>query len=166
MQCPVCQKTMTEQDFGGVKVSVCTEGCKGLFVKWDALARLEKKNQGMSDALQDALHYPRHNDDSRGQLACPVCKISMHRHLFQHDNEVNVDECYKCGSFFLDSGELNEIREHRMTEEQEAAYAQKLLDASPAFQGLVQEEHQDRSRADAIAHFTRFMRISYYMTGK
>jgi Zn-finger nucleic acid-binding protein len=157
---------MTEQDFGGVKVNVCTEGCQGLFVGWIALAKLEKTNQGMSDALQAALKYPRHNDANRGPLTCPVCNIPMHHHLFQHDNEVNVDECYKCGSFFLDSGELNEIREHMMTPEQEEAYAQKLLDASPAFQGMAQEEHRDRQRADAIAHYTRFLRVSYYMTGK
>lgn len=166
MLCPVCQKTMIEQDFGGVKVDVCVDGCKGLWMTWLALAKLDKANEGMGDALQAALHYPRVNEANRGTLNCPVCNIPMHRHLFKHDNEVNVDECYKCGGFFLDSGELNEIREHHMTEDQETAYAQKLLDGSPAYQELVKDEHKDRQRADAIAHYTRFMRISYYVTGK
>jgi len=42
-----------------------------------------------------------------------------------------VDECYGCGGFFLDSGELKEIREHHMNSEERDAYIQKLIVDTP-----------------------------------
>ena len=30
MQCPVCQKKMAVENFGGINVDICKEGCKGL----------------------------------------------------------------------------------------------------------------------------------------
>src|SRR6185312_14840058 len=119
MKCPVCQKNMSEQDFGGVKVDVCRDGCKGIWFDCFELSKLDEKNEGVGNALQEALHYPRVNDENRGNLTCPKCEKSMHRHLYKSDKEVNVDECYNCGGFFLDSGELTEIREHHMSEQEE-----------------------------------------------
>ena len=157
---------MTEQDFGGVKVNVCTDGCKGLWLEWFALIKLDEKNEGLGDALQQALHYPRVNDETRGALNCPKCHIAMHRHLSKSDKEVSIDECYNCGGFFLDSGELNEIREHHMSEAEENAYADNMLTNLPSYQQAANKEAHEKSRANAIANYTRFMRVSYYATGK
>src|SRR5437868_4029401 len=105
MNCPVCKTTMPERDFGGVKVNVC-DGCKGIWFDWFELAKLDEKNEGVGQALQDALHSSRVNDENRGPIPCPKCNLPMHRHQFKYDKEINVDECYNCGGFFLDSGEL------------------------------------------------------------
>ncbi len=166
MKCPACGKNMCSQDFGGVKVDVCSDGCKGIWFDWLELGKLDEKNEGVGKALQDALHSPRVNDASRGELMCPKCGISMHRHLYESDKEVNVDECYKCGGFFLDSGELTEIRDHHMSEQEEEAYAQKLSDEVPAYQQGLKDLEKEKLRAEAIRRYTRFMRVSYYMTGR
>jgi Zn-finger nucleic acid-binding protein len=79
---------------------------------------------------------------------------------------VNVDECYKCGGFFLDSGELTEVRDHHMSEQEEAAYLDKLVANIPEYQQALRDAAKDKLRAEALAHYTRFMRLSYYMTGK
>jgi Zn-finger nucleic acid-binding protein len=166
LTCPVCKKTMVEQDFGGVKVHVCINGCKGLWFDWLQLQKLDHKNQGFGDALQAALKYPRVNDDNRGRLTCPKCKLLMYRHEFDLDKEVNVDECYGCGGFFLDSGELSEIRDHSMSPQEEQAYLNKFVEDMPETKALEAQVKKDELRADAIAHYTRFLRHGYYMAGK
>jgi len=165
MNCPVCSKEMVEKDFGGVKVHVCMNGCHGLWFDWLQLQKLDHKNQGFGDALQAALNYPRANDENRARLVCPKCKIPMYRHEFDLDKEVNVDECYGCGAFFLDSGEFKEIRDHSMSPEEEKAYLNKFVEDMPETKALEQQEQKDVQRADAIAHYTRFLRLSYYATG-
>jgi len=55
----------------------------------------------------------------------------MHEHKYSSAKEVNVDECYGCGGFFLDSGELKVIRENYMSESERDAYVQKLIDDTP-----------------------------------
>jgi Zn-finger nucleic acid-binding protein len=166
MICPVCKKSMIEEDFGGVKVNVCRDGCKGMWFDWGQLAKLDKSNEGLGDALQEALHFPRINDENRGQINCPKCGLLMHRHPYIYNKGVNVDECYKCGGFFLDSGELTEIRLHHMSEQEEAAYLGKLISQAPSEQQELRDVARAKQRADALEHFTRFMQSSYHVTGK
>ena len=165
MNCPVCKKVMTEEDFG-VKVDVCRDGCKGIWFDCGELSKLDEKNEGFGAALQEALHFPRVNDEKRGIIQCPKCNEPMHRHLFSSNKEVNVDECYDCGGFFLDSGELKEIRDHHMTAKEETAYAQKLLANLPDYQDALQHQAKNKIRAEALRRFTRLLRLSYYATGK
>ncbi len=166
MNCPVCFREMIEKDFGGVKVDVCEDGCKGIWFGWLELSKLDEKNEGLGNALKEALNYPRANDANREQIKCPKCGIPMHAHKYQSSKEVNVDECYACGGFFLDSGELTVIRDTFMSEEEETAYAQKLLAEMPDYQEAKEDLAKDKKRAEAIRRYTRFMRLSYYMTGK
>ncbi len=157
---------MVTEDFGGVSVDVCRDGCMGLWLDWMELIKLDENNEGMGDLLKQALASPRKNDGDRGVLMCPKCNEPMHRHLCTVDKGVNVDECYDCGGFFLDSGELEDIREHHMTEEEEQAYADELTKGMPDYQQALSDLKQEQLRAEAIRHFTRFFRLSYYMTGK
>ncbi len=166
MNCPVCSQAMVEKDFGGVRVDVCQNGCKGIWFDWMELLKLDEKNEGLGNALEEALKYPRTNDGTRGRVGCPKCGVPMHAHMYQSSKQVNVDECYSCGGFFLDSGELNAIRGAYMSEQEEEEYTQKLLDELPDFQQAQAELAKTQQRADAIRRYTRFVRLSYYMGGK
>jgi len=53
-----------------------------------------------------------------------------------------------------------------MSEQEEAAYLDKLLANIPEYQQELRDDAKDKLRADALAHYTRFLRLSYYMTGK
>lgn len=136
MNCPVCEKPMVEEDFGGVEVDVCKDGCKGIWFDWLELVRLDENHEGLGAALEEALKSPRVNDDDREQINCPKCAMTMQTHKYKSAKEVNVDECYGCGGFYLDSGELKEIRDNYMTEEEEDAYVQKLLEEFPEMQAM------------------------------
>jgi len=131
MNCPVCANLMVEEDFGGMQVDVCKNGCKGIWFDWGELKELDENSKAVGRALEEALNSPRVNDANRGPLNCPKCSIPMHAHKYSHAKEVNVDECYACGGFFLDSGELKAIRQTRMSEEERDAYVQKLISGAP-----------------------------------
>jgi len=166
MSCPVCGKKMVTQDFGNVLVDVCVKGCKGIWFDWLELRKLNEKHEGFGAALQAALKFPRVNDSNRPRLKCPKCGIPMYAHQYPTDKEVNVDECYGCGGFFLDSGEFKEVRDHSMSEAEEKAYLTKLVNNLPESQAMDRQLEKDRLRSEALARYTRFLRLSYYVTGK
>jgi uncharacterized protein len=165
LKCPACGKTMVDQDFGGVQAHTCANGCKGIYFDWLQMQKRDHKNQGFGDALQAALQSPRSNDTNRERLHCPKCSLLMYRHQFALDKEVNIDECYGCGGMFLDSGELKELRDHSMSPQEEQAYLNKLVEDMPETKELERQEEKDEQRAEALAKYTRFLRLSYYATG-
>jgi len=166
MNCPVCDKEMVEADFGNVKVDACRNGCRGIWFDWLELSKLDEKNEGLGNALKEALVYPRYNETDRERLKCPKCGTPMHAHKYESSKEVNVDECYSCGGFFLDSGELKVIRDTFMSEQEETEYAKKLLDNVPDYQDAQNDLTKLKQREEAIRRYTRFLRLSYYVTGK
>ena len=163
MNCPVCGMSMAEEDFGGVKVDVCREGCKGLWFDWQEVKRLDENNEGAGEALEEAVKSPRVNEGEREQLQCPKCGIPMHAHKYSNTKEVNVDECYACGGFFLDSGELKEIRDNFMSEEEREAYAQKLLDDMPEYKAMQEELEKAQLRAEAGGKFSKLLRKALFL---
>ncbi len=156
---------MVTKDFGGVMIDYCQNGCRGLWFDWGELAKLDEKNEGLGKALQEALNNERVNDENRGQINCPKCNLPMHIHKYESDKEVNVDECYQCGGFFLDSGELKAIRDNFMSEKEREAYSNKLLE-STGYNQAEKDLEKEKTRAEAIRNFTKFLRISYYVTGQ
>ena len=165
MDCPVCQKEMVEEDFGGVKVDICEAGCKGLWFDWFELGKLDEQNEGLGKALKTALSYERVNDENRDQIKCPKCSLRMHIHKYQSEKEVNIDECYQCAGFFLDSGELKSIRENFMSEAEREQYTQKLIDGMPEFKKAQDDLEKEKVRIEALNKFTKFLRLSYYVSG-
>lgn len=157
---------MVEQDFGGVKVDVCQDGCQGMWFDWGELARLDEANEGLGEALRAALCYPRVNDDERGKINCPRCQQPLHRHQYHCENEINIDECYECGGMFLDSGELGELREHHMSKDEEAQYVKKMVDSMPEYQQAMADQATRQVRAQALINFGRVMSRRFYWFGR
>ena len=166
MNCPVCAQEMVEEDFGGILVDVCENGCNGIWFDWAEIVKLDESNEGFGTALEAALKYPQTNDENRGELQCPKCGVSMHMHKYKSSKAITVDECYVCGGFFLDSGELNVIRDTFMSEQEEEEYTKDLLADIPEYQKAQLDLEQHKKRAEAIRRYTRFLRASYYMTGR
>ncbi|MDP8265691.1 MAG: zf-TFIIB domain-containing protein [Candidatus Aceula meridiana] len=127
MQCPACKIDMVEKDFGGVKVDVCENGCNGIWFDWLELEKLDEKHEGLGNALDQALASDRHKNDNRGRINCPKCSQPMVQHLYKSSKMVTVDECYGCAGFYLDSGELEIIRENFMSEEDRKEYVDQIL---------------------------------------
>ncbi|MEI6437445.1 MAG: zf-TFIIB domain-containing protein [Candidatus Omnitrophota bacterium] len=162
MNCPVCTKQMVAKDFGMKSmVNVCEDGCKGLWFDYLGLRQVDEKNEGAGAALQAAINYPRANDGKRAPLACPKCGGIMHAHTYPRVKEVNVDECYSCGGFFLDSGELALIRDRQMSEAEEETYVHQLINAIPASHQADIVGKED-ARAAAVRGLTGLIRKNYW----
>lgn len=166
MKCPVCSKEMVEENFGDVLVEVCETGCRGIWFDWMELTKLDEQNEGLGAALEEALNYPRSNDESRGKIKCPKCDTSMYAHIHLRTKEINVDECVSCGGFFLDSGELKATRDTYMSDEEEKEYLDSLLNDMPDYQQAKIDLKKMQTRNEALRKYTRFLRLSYYMTGR
>jgi Zn-finger nucleic acid-binding protein len=161
MKCPVCGQEMVKQDFG-VDVDVCSNGCKGIWFDQGELVRLDETNEGLGPALQAALRSGRNNQGQRAPLACPKCSLPMHLHKYKRAKEVNVDECYQCGGFFLDSGELNEIRDQYMNDAEIADYTDKLAKTVPEYVQETLALEKMKQRLAAIQKFTGMLKIHYW----
>jgi len=161
MNCPVCAKEMVKENFG-IDVEVCNNGCKGIWFDHGELQLLDQPGEGMGPALEAALRSPRNNHGQRGQIKCPKCSIPMHTHKFERDKEVNVDECYGCGGFFLDSGELNEIRNNYMSDAEVKAYADQLINAVPGYTDEVKKLQNEEKRIKAVGKFTDILKKDYW----
>tara|TARA_B100000315_G_C14564431_1_gene582185 strand:- start:1166 stop:1642 length:477 start_codon:yes stop_codon:yes gene_type:complete len=154
---------MVGEDFGGVNVDVCRDGCKGIWFDWFELSKLDQENEGFGGALKEAIESEKINDQDRGQITCPKCKQLMYIHKYKEANKVNVDECYRCSGFFLDSGELQMIRKGFMSEEESADYLQSLLAEVPEYQVQKDDFEKKQIRNAAIVKLTQYIRPSYYM---
>jgi uncharacterized protein len=160
MICPVCNAEMVVKDFGGVKVHVCN-GCKGIWFDQGELRKLDKNNKALNSALEDALKSPRNNNNQRGPIKCPKCAIPMQTHKYAKAKEVNVDECYGCGGFFLDYGELTENRDNYMSDAETDAYFKQLLN-DPAHGDMQQELDAQMRRTEALQAFTSMLTRNYW----
>ena len=161
MKCPVCGKEMVTENFG-VNVDVCENGCKGIWFDQGELMMLDEKNEGLGAALEAALRYPRNNDGQRGPIKCPKCGIPMHTHTYERDKEVNVDECYNCGGFFLDSGELTDIRNNYMSDAEVQAYADKIINSVPEYAQAMKDLDAQKKRLESIQKLTKFLTVDYW----
>jgi len=109
MRCPICRIDMIKEKFGDVRVGLCKNGCHGIWITYKDLIRIAKKNEGFGASFNEALNTPGTGKSGRGQILCPECQIPMHVHKYRSTINIVVDECYKCGGFFLDPGELKGI---------------------------------------------------------
>lgn len=162
MQCPVCSGTMVEKDFGGVAVDVCENGCKSIWFDHLELVKLDEPDEGLGAAIESALKHPRVNNELRSAVKCPKCGIHMQIHQYKRSKEVNVDECYSCGGFLLDSGELKEIRDTYMSDAECADYQKKLISSVPSYATRENKIESMENRHDAIAAFTGLLSKKYW----
>jgi Zn-finger nucleic acid-binding protein len=153
---------MVEQDFGGVHVDFCKNGCKSMWFDWMELSNLDESNEGFGTALEEALKNPRANDTNRGTINCPICGIPMYTHRFKKALEVNVEECVNCGGFFLDSGELTVARDTHMGDEEYQEYLDGLMEEVPGYEEQMTDLRKRQIRTEAIGKYTKYIQTSHY----
>jgi Zn-finger nucleic acid-binding protein len=114
MKCPACYNQLTQMQVGSLVVDVCQGGCGGIWFDAFELERVDEENEAAGEPL---LHIQRDETivlDSSRKRECPRCEgVKLHRHYFSAKRKVQVDQCPGCGGYWLDAGELAQIRLER-----------------------------------------------------
>ncbi len=169
MKCPACGHEMTEMKVHDIDVDACQGGCGGLWFDWLELKKVDEEHEAAGADLLDVKRDETIVVDGFAPRECPRCDgIIMTRHYTSVKREIEIDECAKCGGYFLDYGELNGLREEYATDEERAEAAQQMfgemfdedLDDQKA------ESDEDVDRARGLSRMFRFLLPSYYLPGK
>jgi Zn-finger nucleic acid-binding protein len=154
---------------GDVTVDVCKGGCGGIWFDQFELKKFDEPHESAGEALLDVERDANIGVDLSRRLACPKCDdVIMMRHFFSIKKQVEVDECGNCGGFWLDAGELGQIRGLFDTEEQRHQAAEEYFSEvfGEQFAVMKAESQEKLAKARKIAHMFRFICPSYYVPGK
>ena len=150
-------------------MDTCVGGCGGIWFDWLELKKVDEPHEALGEAL---IHVDRDESivvDRRRQRECPRCSgQKMMQHFASVKRQVAVDECPSCGGFFLDYGELNQIRDQYENEEERHQAAEALFDdmIEEGLSGIKEESEIRTERARGLARMFRFLLPSNYIPGK
>ena len=114
MKCPACFNELTQMQVGSLVVDVCEGCCGGIWFDAFELQRVDEENEAAGEPLLHIQRDERVKIDPSRKRDCPRCpEIKLRRHYFSAKRRVEVDECPNCGGYWLDAGELAQIRAER-----------------------------------------------------
>jgi len=169
MKCPACANTLVAKKVGEITVDVCENGCGGLWFDNYELKQVDERHEAAGEALLHFEKNPTVSVDLTKKRACPKCdNVIMMKHFMSIKRDVEVDECGNCGGFWLDAGELGQIRDQFTTEadREKAADAYFSETFGEELQKMLDESQEKADRAHNIAKMFRFLLPSYYIPGK
>jgi len=169
MNCPACDGNLHEITVSGVRVDLCKGGCGGIWFDAHELRKFDEPHEYAGETLLEAERDVSLKVDHSRRRTCPRCEqpAIMMRHFYSIKHEVEVDECPRCGGYWLDYGELADIRtQYQTQEEREKAAEEYFSDIMDKELGEMRHESQEKLRkAERIAHIFRFLCPSYYIRG-
>jgi uncharacterized protein len=122
MKCPACFNPLTQMQVGSLVVDVCNGGCGGVWFDAFELQKVDDQEEIAGERLLDIRRDPKVQIDPNRKRECPRCLgVKVKKHFFSARRRVEVDECPNCGGYWLDAGELAQIR----MEKTETAQAEK-----------------------------------------
>lgn len=111
MKCPACFNNLSEKQVGSVKVDVCEHGCGGIWFDAFELQQVDEEGEDAGVALLGIRGGEPEPVTLGRKRQCPRCEgVKLYRRRFNPRVKVEVDECPGCGGYWLDRGELAQIR--------------------------------------------------------
>ena len=145
MKCPACFNELTTRQTGDFAVDVCQGGCGGIWFDAFELQRVDQNGE-LGEALLEVQQDITIVVDLSRKRECPRCPgIKLHRHFFSAKRRVQVDQCPNCNGYWLDAGELAQIRaEHSANDAAEKAKASTI--SSDFIRYLYKLEERERAQ--------------------
>src|SRR5215831_14672360 len=148
MKCPACFNNLSQMQVGELVVDVCQDGCGGIWFDAFELQRVDEQEEEAGERLLSVRRDERIAVDPTRKRECPRCDgIKLHRHFFSAKRRIEVDECPNCGGYWLDAGELAQIRSER-SETAKTQAAQKSAVSGEFIRYLYRLENQTRRPSD------------------
>ena len=169
MICPTCDGNLSVNSIEGIELDVCKEGCGGIWFDRFELQKMDEPHEFTDENLIELLSANSKIDrDQSKRHICPKCSdITMMRNFYSVKKEVEIDHCPKCAGYWLDEGELFQIRKEHNTDDDRTQAAIKYF--SGIFDGELsvmkkesKEKAQQAQQAQKIANMFRLITPSYY----
>lgn len=169
MKCPSCSNQLTSKVINKISLDVCDNGCGGIWFDQFELKKFDEKFEPDAEGLLDIKISTNVSKNTTKVHDCPKCiNIKMMRHFASTKRKVTVDQCAQCAGFWLDAGELTEIRNEFESEADRHKAAEKLF--SEMFDSKLSEEREKSAaqyeKMQSIAKAFRFVTPSYYTKAK
>jgi uncharacterized protein len=146
MKCPACFNELAEIHVGDVPLDVCEGGCGGLWFDAFELQRVDEPEE-VAGPLLEINRRKGLTVDFERKRDCPRCPgIKLHRHFFSARRKVQVDQCPNCGGYWLDAGELDQIRQEK-EESKVVEQAQRSTISAEFIRYLYRLERQNRKQS-------------------
>lgn len=169
MKCPACASTLVETKVGDITIDACKHGCGGLWFDSHELKRVDEKHEAAGEKLLELKQNPGIKVDHNKKRPCPKCdNVIMMKHFMSVKRDVEVDQCANCGGYWLDAGELGQIREQFTHEADREKAAENFFSDTfgDELQKMLDESQEKADQAHGIAKMFRFICPSYYIPGK
>ncbi len=125
MNCPSCGNELTLQNAVGVKANICVGGCGGLWIKIVEVKKMMDRLPGQGSSFLFVVRAEGVRLFRNPEHPCPNCKTTLlYRHCFSRKLEMEIDQCAKCGGYWLDPGVLARLGDNHLNEEQKQNLAQ------------------------------------------
>jgi hypothetical protein len=151
-----------------IEVDACEGGCGGVWFDNRELDKVDEPHEAAGEELLDIETDPDIQVNHEKKRLCPKCDgMPLMRHFFSVKQQVEVDECPSCAGYWIDFGELAQIRrQHKSEEERKEVAKEKFDDLVKKELGPMRENSEKRlEKAKSIARVFRFILPSYYLPG-
>jgi len=169
MNCPACKTNLEEVSINEITIDVCERGCGGIWFDTFELQKVDEPHESAGEKLLNISRDPNVVVDHNERRNCPKCENTiMMQHFYSVKKEVAVDECPNCGGFWLDFGELGQIRSQHSSEDERQKAAKKYFEKifGEKLKEMQEESEEKHEKAKKIARMFRFVCPSYYIPGK
>ena len=153
LNCPSCGNILSKIMLSDIVIDVCQGGCAGIWFNKNEITKFDEKREKDGEVLIKLKKNPDIKIDTAKDRICPACDIKLTKHLFGDKQEVEIDECEKCGGLWLDSGELALIRgEDSVEADKDTVARQQFL----AYSGKLFKDAEIR-KAEKVNSFDKFL---------
>ena len=120
MKCPACENELSEIKVVGIDVKVCRGSCGGLWFHLLQVKKIERLKLRAGSILLSIDKADGVKIYRGAEHPCPQCKTTLlYRHFFSREFDTEVNQCAKCGGFWIDVGGLVKIMNSPQEERKE-----------------------------------------------
>jgi Zn-finger nucleic acid-binding protein len=169
MNCPACKNDLAEIMIDDIAFDICERGCGGIWFDKFEFQKVDEPHESAGEKLLGISKDPSVVVDHNEKYNCPKCEnVIMVKHFYSVKKEVAVDECPSCGGFWLDYGELGQIRGLYASDEERQKAAKEYFENifGEELKSMKKKGEEKHEKAKKIARMFRFICPSYYMPGK
>jgi len=159
MKCPACSRDLKQVNIADVIVDICENGCGGIWFDQFEIDKFDEPHETDGGILLNINRDPNVIVDNNKNRKCPRCtSFDLRKHFFSIKQEVEVDECFNCAGFWLDHGELLQIREQFKTEDNRTTETDEYFDSlvNEKWAPIYAKNEEKYRRAKKIANIFLF----------